>query len=76
MGKISYGLYIIHIPVRVVIGNTLASHATRLWPKYETLIDWTTPWFCFFFSLSLAVVSFRYYESFFLRLMVEKGNKN
>jgi peptidoglycan/LPS O-acetylase OafA/YrhL len=68
MGKISYGLYIIHMPVRTIIGGRLEVGAARLWPNFQTLIGWSVPWFCFFLSLFLSVISFRYYESFFLRL--------
>ena len=72
VGKISYGLYIIHVPVWTIIGSRLFLNVATRWPGHEQLANWTIVLFCVFLSLFLSAISFRYYESFFLRLKAEK----
>jgi len=73
VGKISYGLYIIHIPVWTMIGSRLLIYAAARWSGYEQFVYWGVALFCFLLSLLLSVISFRYYESFFLRLKAGSG---
>jgi len=64
-GKISYGLYAYHF-----LGLQLSHH---LLTRYHNAHSWTLSWLCgLAITFSLAVVSFRWLESPFLRL---KRNK-
>lgn len=69
MGKISYGLYMIHMPVWIILGSKLfSSRWAAGWKGHEKLVYWIVALICILLSIFLSWISFRYFESFFLRL--------
>ena len=67
-GKISYGIYIFHLPVLLILG----SHIHRWMISYlewNEMVASTSSITCSLIaSVSVSAVSYRYYESYFLRL--------
>jgi len=69
IGKISYGLYMIHMPVWIIVGNELFRISRKInWTGHEKLLYWIVALICTLLSFFLSAISFRYFESFFLRL--------
>jgi peptidoglycan/LPS O-acetylase OafA/YrhL len=67
-GKISYGLYVLHYPIQLLLHN-------RLYDWELVHLHWSGMALqalagtgCLLISVLLSTLSFRYYESFFLRL--------
>lgn len=67
-GKISYGLYVIHFPILLIL-------YTRLYDWGLDRLQWSAPVLqassaavCLLISVLVSMISFRYFESFFLRL--------
>jgi len=75
VGKISYGLYIIHMPVWIILGNKLFLSQGARWAGHEKLYYWIVALICILVSFILSTISYRYYESFFLRLKTSKKRK-
>jgi Predicted acyltransferases len=63
LGKISYGLYLFHLPCIVLLGNI----ATRLYVGEHTS-QVLVPFLALPISIALAATSYRFFESPFLRL--------
>ena len=72
IGKISYGLYMIHMPVWIILGNKLFLSQGANWTGHEKFFYWIVALICILVSFFLSVISYRYYESFFLRLKRSK----
>ena len=66
-GKISYGLYIIHWPVLQIAGFRIQSflHVNYSLTKTTTMI--ASAFCCLLITYGLSVLSFKYFETFFLR---------
>jgi peptidoglycan/LPS O-acetylase OafA/YrhL len=67
-GKISYGLYILQEPVLQAAGTKMSVWGVTRWPGHASLINTLSSTVCLLFTFLLASFSFRYFESFFLRL--------
>jgi peptidoglycan/LPS O-acetylase OafA/YrhL len=67
-GKISYGLYILHEPIVQSAGTKMSVWGITRWPEHAGLINTLSMTVCVLFSFLLATLSFRYFESLFLRL--------
>jgi peptidoglycan/LPS O-acetylase OafA/YrhL len=67
-GKISYGLYIIHFPIFLLLYSRIVNWgiANLHWKGLAMQVSASVT--CLLIALFLSVLSFRYYESFFLRL--------
>lgn len=61
IGKISYGVYLWHIPVIILSGHVATSNVTM------------RPWIASALTLGIAALSFRYFETPFLRLKERFG---
>ena len=67
-GKISYGLYLLHEPIIEAAGTKMSVWGVTRWPGHASLINTLSMTVCLLFTFLLATLSFRYFESFFLRL--------
>lgn len=68
MGKVSYGFYIYHWLVLLVLQPKLIVWLNRLFFNKEEIILWLSLILCILFSLLLSVISYFYFESYFLKL--------
>ncbi|HEY4337970.1 MAG TPA: acyltransferase [Puia sp.] len=71
-GRISYCLYLIHVPVLLFIGTKLSILGAKRWPEQATTIHWLAILFSLALSFLLSYLSYRYFESVFLKLKVNK----
>jgi peptidoglycan/LPS O-acetylase OafA/YrhL len=67
-GKISYGLYIFHVPVRLILGSRLYNWMQAIFPRNPTLVLFISLSFCLLMTFVISIISFNYFESYFLRL--------
>jgi peptidoglycan/LPS O-acetylase OafA/YrhL len=67
-GRISYGLYIIHFPIFLLLYKRFYDWGTDSLPWMGPAMQITAACTCLLISLVLSIISFRYFESFFLRL--------
>jgi len=67
-GKISYGLYIVHMPVLVFAEHRIFQGFTANWQGHDVLARWFSICACILLSFLLSTLSYYYYESYFLRL--------
>src|SRR6185437_3312378 len=67
-GKISYCLYIIHFPILQVVASRFRRLGSDWWPDHNDFFHWTAIAFSLLLSLLLSTLSYRYFESYFLRL--------
>jgi len=67
-GKISFGLYLIHYPLLFVAGFRSYFWAIGRWPDKSALIHTCIISICVLVSFIISKFSYRYFESFFLRL--------
>lgn len=67
-GRTSFCLYIIHFPVLSILSPRLYALTYTIWPGYETLANLITALCTFLLSFAISLLSYRYFESFFLRL--------
>ena len=66
-GKISFGLYIFHWPVLLILGTKIMNLGLTFIPDRVFLIKIVAVTVSFAFSFCLSAVSYRYFESYFLR---------
>jgi peptidoglycan/LPS O-acetylase OafA/YrhL len=66
-GKISYGLYILHEPIVQTLGTKMFFWGITRWPGHDNLSMTLSMTVCLLLSFSLAILSFRYFESWFLK---------
>jgi peptidoglycan/LPS O-acetylase OafA/YrhL len=64
IGKISFGLYIFHIPVVVVCNERISSILQQL---FHTPVSYVPEIICLMISFVLSVISYYYFESYFLK---------
>ena len=67
-GKISYGLYVFHIPVLMIFEQRFYDWEAAHWTAGPFLLRLLSVSLCFVISFSISVLSYRYFESWFLRL--------
>ena len=63
-GKISYGFYVIHVLVGVTLAVKIKNALQPAFPNWAKDISWII---CFAVSYLLSIVSYYYFESFFLK---------
>jgi peptidoglycan/LPS O-acetylase OafA/YrhL len=67
-GKISYGLYVFHWPVLLIAGSKLANWGLNRFPDDILITKIIALAISIVISFVLSMTSYRYFESFFLRL--------
>lgn len=67
-GKISYGLYIFHWPIRLIVGTRIIKWGIATFPRYYLPIMVMALLICLILSFLVSTISFFYFESYFLRL--------
>ena len=67
LGKISYGLYVFHFPVVLILYTRLFNWGKAHSALSDLPLQIAVLLLCLLISLVLALLSFRYFESFFLR---------
>ncbi len=67
-GKISYGLYIFHLPVLLIFEKRISDLVAGGGIENPSVIRMTAILLCLFISFLISALSFRYFELFFLRL--------
>jgi len=75
-GKISYSLYLIQVPVMLLIGNRLYELGHHRWPGHTQLFTWAVPAICVLLSFLFSMASYRYFESFFLRMKTKQAGSS
>jgi peptidoglycan/LPS O-acetylase OafA/YrhL len=60
--------YILHYPIIHTIGTKIVYWGLTRWPGHDNLAMTLSMTVCLLLSFALATCSFRYFESFFLRL--------
>ena len=59
------------MPVLIIIGAYLSIHGQRRWPEYAAQIRQAALLFSIALSFGLSALSYRYFESKFLKLKIE-----
>ena len=72
-GRISYCLYLIHLPILIVIGTKLSAILAKRWPGHALLASWLALLICLALSFVLSMLSYRYFESRFLRFKTRQA---
>jgi peptidoglycan/LPS O-acetylase OafA/YrhL len=72
-GKISYGLYLFNFPILWMVGTKLFFWGIGRWPQQVALMHYLSSFICLLLTFLLSILSYRYFESWFLRL---KNKKN
>ncbi len=72
-GRISYCLYLIHVPLLMIIQSRLSILGMKWWPGHTLFLHWTSLILSLTLSFFISVVSGRYFESWFLKLKIDKG---
>lgn len=67
LGKISYALYLVHVPILLFLGTRLHFWGMARWPERPALVHWTSVIASLLLSIVISVISYRYFESWFLR---------
>ncbi|HMH33945.1 MAG TPA: acyltransferase, partial [Puia sp.] len=67
-GKISYGLYIFHWPILLILGTKLNNWGALQMPGHLFLVHLLSILICLLTTFMISAVSFYYFESYFLRL--------
>lgn len=67
-GKISYGLYILHLPIILLAGTKMTAWGTTRWPAGPGLVFAASMTICLLLAFLFSTLSFRWFESWFLRL--------
>jgi peptidoglycan/LPS O-acetylase OafA/YrhL len=67
-GRISYCLYLIHMPIIIIIGSWISINGARRWPEHALLARWTALSVSIVLSFGLSALSYRYFEPIFQRL--------
>jgi peptidoglycan/LPS O-acetylase OafA/YrhL len=64
IGKISFGLYVFHIPVIAICDQRINS-ILQQW--FHTTVNYLPEIICLMISFTLSIISYYYYESYFLK---------
>lgn len=75
-GRISYCLYLIHVPVIIIIGSWISINGARRWPEHALLARWTALSVSIILSFGLSALSYRYFEPIFQRLKKESATSS
>ena len=67
-GKISYGLYIVHLPILLFFYTRLFPWGILRLSGHPDLVRVGSALVCLLISFTVSTLSFYYFESFFLRL--------
>jgi peptidoglycan/LPS O-acetylase OafA/YrhL len=67
-GKISYGLYVFHWPLLIIVGRKMAIWSSSHFPGHLFATKFLFLSVSVIFSFVLSILSYRYFESYFLRL--------
>ena len=67
-GRISYGLYIFHWPILLILGTKLNNWGALQMPGHQFQVNLLTLLLCLLTTFMISTVSFYYFESYFLRL--------
>ena len=67
-GRISYCLYLVHMPVLLNIGQRLYRSGVSRWPSHSFCLRWMAVGSSLVISTLISLFSYRYFESYFLRL--------
>ena len=68
LGRISYGLYIYHWLILLVLQSTLTPRLNILLHGKEDINNWITLIISLIASLAISIISYTYFESYFLKL--------
>jgi len=67
-GKISFGLYVFHWPVLLIFGGKITNWGSFLFPGHLFVTQIVSIVLSIILSFVMSVISFRYFESYFLAL--------
>ena len=67
-GKISYCLYLVHVPISLLLGTRLYLLGISYAPGLHDFIYWASAIICLGLSFLISIFSFRYFESWFLSM--------
>ena len=68
MGRISYCLYLIHFPISQIVFSRFHAYGLHNWPGHEALLTTLSVITALTLSILVSILSYRYFESFFLAL--------
>ncbi|MEO8960410.1 MAG: acyltransferase [Ginsengibacter sp.] len=74
VGRISYGLYIFHWIVLRFLNVSVSNYINHYFSTGKLLSDYLSLFFCLAISFIVSVLSFNYFESYFLKLKRKKIN--
>jgi peptidoglycan/LPS O-acetylase OafA/YrhL len=66
-GKISYGLYIFHWPAMLILGTRMANWGLIRFPENKLLVGISSGIISLLITFAISYISFRYFESYFLK---------
>jgi peptidoglycan/LPS O-acetylase OafA/YrhL len=72
-GKISFSLYLVHQPVYLALQPRIYHWGVIRWPLHSITIDIFSVTACLLISFGISLLSYRYFESWFLRLKDKNG---
>jgi peptidoglycan/LPS O-acetylase OafA/YrhL len=67
-GKISYCLYLVHVPVLIAIGTRVYYFGLARWPEKAFALQWVSAGVSLLISFLISMISYHYFEPYFLRL--------
>jgi peptidoglycan/LPS O-acetylase OafA/YrhL len=67
-GRISYGLYLLHYPILFLLDFKIYHRIIAHWPDHPEIAFFSSTTICIALSFLASTISYRYFESYFLRL--------
>jgi peptidoglycan/LPS O-acetylase OafA/YrhL len=68
LGKRSYCIYIVHLPILLAVYTRLSILGSELWPGHTVFFHVVAVLLSLALSLFVSIISYRYFESYFLRI--------